>query len=61
MVTHHVNRLDQAKLQLTREPRLALARAQSGGDEARGFGSEDVVIEGHDPRPAIRRRSPYDA
>ena len=48
------NHIEQAKLQLTREPRelptLKLARVVSDIDE---FTFEDFIIEGYDPHPKI--------
>jgi len=54
--THlYVNHLDQARLQLAREPRplpkLTLNRAVAKLED---FSFEDVVIEGYDPHPAIK-------
>ncbi len=49
------NHLDQARLQLTREPR-ALPRLQLNPEVASilDFRYQDVVIEGYDPHPAIK-------
>jgi len=51
----YLNHIEQAKLQLEREPRslpeLALNPARRALDE---FDVDDVEIHGYDPHPAIR-------
>jgi thymidylate synthase len=51
----YTNHLDQARLQLEREPRplprLILDPGRSALDE---FDLDDVAVEGYDPHPAIR-------
>ena len=48
------NHLDQARLQLTREPRpLPRLTLADRGQDLFGFEYEDVVIEGYDPHPHI--------
>ena len=52
------NHLEQARLQLTREPRPLPRLRLAGGDGERrdlaSFRYEDVVVEGYDPHPAIK-------
>jgi len=49
------NHLEQARLQLTREPRpLPVLRLDPGIRSIFDFRFEDVVVEGYDPHPAIR-------
>jgi thymidylate synthase len=54
--THlYLNHLDQARLQLTREPRaLPTLRLNPAVRRLEDFRFEDVVIEGYDPHPAIK-------
>jgi thymidylate synthase len=49
------NHLEQARLQLTREPRpLPTLRLNPAVRDLFGFRYEDIVVEGYDPHPAIR-------
>jgi thymidylate synthase len=51
----YLNHLEQARLQLTREPRpLPRLRLDPAVRSLFDFRSEDIVIEGYDPHPAIR-------
>ena len=51
----YLNHLEQARLQLTREPRpLPRLRLSPAVRSLFDFRSEDIVIEGYDPHPAIR-------
>jgi thymidylate synthase len=49
------NHLDQARLQLTREPRaLPRLRLDTSVRDIDGFDLEDIHLEGYDPHPGIR-------
>ena len=49
------NHLDQAKLQLTREPRqLPVMKLNPAVKEIDAFRFEDFTLEGYDPHPAIK-------
>jgi thymidylate synthase len=49
------NHLDQARLQLTREPRpLPTLRLDPGVTELDAFDLEHISVEGYDPHPGIR-------
>ena len=51
----YLNHLDQARLQLTREPRpLPALRLDPSVTELDAFDLEHVELEGYDPHPAIR-------
>ncbi len=51
----YLNHLDQAKLQLSREPRqLPMMRINPGVTDILGFKYEDFTLEGYDPHPAIK-------
>ena len=51
----YLNHLDQARLQLTREPRpLPVLRLRPDRAEIDDFEVEDVELVGYDPHPAIR-------
>jgi thymidylate synthase len=57
----YLNHLEQARLQLTREPRplprlrLDVRRGEQGGQpDLAAFRFEDVAFEGYDPHPAIK-------
>jgi thymidylate synthase len=54
--THlYLNHLDQAREQLTRQPRaLPVLRLNPSIHDLFAFGFEDIVIEGYDPHPAIK-------
>jgi len=54
--THlYLNHLDQAREQLTRQPRaLPVLRLNHSIRDLFAFGFEDIVIEGYDPHPAIK-------
>jgi thymidylate synthase len=49
------NHLEQAKLQLTREPRaLPVMKLNPAVKEIDAFRFEDFTLEGYDPHPAIK-------
>ena len=49
------NHLEQARLQLSREPRaLPTMRIKPGVTDIFGFKFEDFILEGYDPHPAIK-------
>ncbi len=49
------NHLDQARLQLTREPRaLPTLRLDRSVTELDAFDLEHVAVEGYDPHPGIK-------
>lgn len=51
----YTNHLDQARLQLSREPRaLPTMRLNPQVREIRGFHFEDFALEGYDPHPGIK-------
>lgn len=51
----YVNHLEQARLQLEREPRpLPLLRLDPSVRSVLDFRYDDVIVEGYDPAPAIR-------
>ncbi|MGH3413509.1 MAG: thymidylate synthase, partial [Marmoricola sp.] len=51
----YLNHLDQARLQLTREPLpLPRLRLDPSVTELDGFELEHITVEGYDPHPAIR-------
>ena len=51
----HLNHLDQARLQLEREPReRPIVRLTPGVRDLFAFRYEDVAVEGYDPHPHIR-------
>jgi len=54
--THlYLNHLDQAREQLSREPRqLPLMRINPGVNNLFDFRYEDFTLEGYDPHPAIK-------
>ena len=54
--THlYVNHLDQAKLQLSREPRaLPTLKLNPAVTKLEEFRFEDIAIEGYDPHPGIK-------
>ena len=51
----YMNHLEQARLQLEREPRaLPKMRLNPARTEIDGFQYEDFTLEGYDPHPAIK-------
>ena len=51
----YLNHLDQARLQLTREPRpLPTLRLDPAITAIDDFGLEHIAIEGYDPHPGIK-------
>src|SRR6185295_2836707 len=51
----YLNHLEQARLQLSREPRgLPLVRLNPAVRELEAFRFEDVTLEAYDPHPPIR-------
>ena len=50
----YLNHLDQAKMQLTREPRPLPTLTLKSRPSIFDYQFEDVVIEGYDPHPAIK-------
>jgi thymidylate synthase len=50
----YLNHLDQARLQLTREPRPLPRLRLAQRDSIDAFEIEDVVLEGYDPHPSIK-------
>jgi thymidylate synthase len=51
----YLNHLEQAELQLTREPRpLPMLRLDPSVTTIDGFDLEHVSVEGYDPHPAIK-------
>jgi len=53
----YTNHVEQAKLQLTREPRkLPVMRLNPEVKDITGFAYEDFTLEGYDPHPAIKAK-----
>jgi thymidylate synthase len=50
----YLNHLDQARLQLTREPRPLPRLVLAERDSIDAFEIGDVVLEGYDPHPSIK-------
>jgi thymidylate synthase len=51
----YANHIDQARLQLTREPRpLPVMRLNPGVDDLFGFQFDDFALENYDPHPPIK-------
>ncbi|MFN3816829.1 thymidylate synthase [Brevundimonas sp.] len=50
----YLNHLDQARLQLTREPRDLPTMTLAPRDDLFAFGREDFALEGYDPWPHIK-------
>ena len=50
----YLNHLEQADLQLTREPRAPPRLTLAARDDLFAFAPEDVALEGYDPHPAIK-------
>ena len=58
----YLNHLEQARLQLTREPRpLPTLRLDPSVTELDAFDLEHIAVEGYDPHPGSRPRSPYES
>ena len=50
----YLNHLEQAKLQLSREPRPLPALRLTPRDSIDAYEIADVVLEGYDPHPSIK-------
>ena len=50
----YTNHFDQIRLQLTREPRIALDEDKSGREDIFSFSFDDFTLEGYDPHPHIK-------